>query len=101
DVASILPYDEFDMHKVKLAMKIGGEYKLNQIGLRQWQKFARETRVEADELIERLASVAKQLPDDVNAARVRAREQWLNETIIDRLATQLVQRAGGCQRMLG
>ena len=30
DVASILPYDEFDMHKVKLAMKIGGEYKLDQ-----------------------------------------------------------------------
>ena len=46
DVASILPYDQFDLHKVKLAMKVGGEYKLNQIGLRQWQKFGRDLRVD-------------------------------------------------------
>src|SRR6202022_3218380 len=39
DVASILPYDEFDMQKLKIAMKAGGEYKFSLIGLRQWQKF--------------------------------------------------------------
>jgi serine/threonine-protein kinase HipA len=100
DVASILPYDEFDLQKIKLAMKIGGEYKLNQIGLRQWQKFAREMRIDAAELIESLVAMAKQLPDDVNAARARGREEGLKETIIDRLATQLVKRAGECQRML-
>jgi serine/threonine-protein kinase HipA len=100
DVASILPYDEFDLQKIKLAMKIGGEYKLNQIGLRQWQKFAREMRIDATELIESLVAMAKQLPDDVNAARARGREEGLKETIIDRLATQLVKRAGECQRML-
>ena len=100
DVASILPYDEFDLRKVKLAMKIGGEYKLSLIGLRQWQKFAREVRVEADELIELLVSMAKQLPDEVNAARARAREEGLDEAIIERLATQLIERAGECERVL-
>jgi serine/threonine-protein kinase HipA len=45
DIASILPYDDVDVQKIKLAMKVGGEYKLNQIGLRQWQKFAREVRL--------------------------------------------------------
>jgi serine/threonine-protein kinase HipA len=45
DIASILPYDDVDMQKMKLAMKVGGEYKLTQIGLREWQKFARETRL--------------------------------------------------------
>jgi serine/threonine-protein kinase HipA len=100
DVASILPYDEFDLRKVKLAMKIGGEYKLSQIGLHQWQKFARETRVEADELIELLASMAKQLPDEVNAARTRAREEGLNAAIVERLATQLIERAEQCRRLL-
>jgi serine/threonine-protein kinase HipA len=34
DVASILPYDEFDLRKVKIAMKIGGKHKPSQIGLR-------------------------------------------------------------------
>jgi serine/threonine-protein kinase HipA len=101
DVASILPYDEFAIHKVKLAMKIGGEYRLSQIGLRQWQKFAREARLEADELIERLAAMARELPDEVNTARVRVREQGLAGAIVERLAAALIQRAIDCQRILG
>jgi serine/threonine-protein kinase HipA len=56
DVASILPYDEFDMRKVKLATKIGGKYLLSEIGLHEWQKFAREIRMDADELVGRLRS---------------------------------------------
>jgi serine/threonine-protein kinase HipA len=100
DVASILPYDEFDLRKVKIAMKIGGEYKLSHIALRQWQKFAREMRVDADELVEMLTRMAEQLPDEVNAARVRAREEGLDEAIVERLAAQLVERAVQCRRML-
>jgi serine/threonine-protein kinase HipA len=92
---------QIDLRKVKLAMKVGGEYKLGLIGLPQWQKLGRETRVAADELVELLASMAKQLPDEVNAARARAREEGLDEAIVERLATQLVQRAGECQRVLG
>ena len=100
DVASILPYEGFDMHKVKFAMKIGGEYKLSQIGLRQWQKFARKARVEPERLITRLAAMAKQLPDEVNAARVRAREQGLDASIVERLAANLIERASECARRL-
>ena len=48
-----------------------------------------------------LISMAKQLPDEVNAARARAREEGLDHAIIERLATQLVKRANECQRMLG
>lgn len=100
DIASILPYDGIDLQKVKLAMKIGGEYKITQIGLRQWQKFAREMRIEAGELIESLVSMAKRLPNEVNVARARAQKEGLKEAIIERLAAQLVKRAGECQRML-
>jgi serine/threonine-protein kinase HipA len=101
DVASILPYDEFDMRKIKLAMKIGGEYKLSQIGLRQWQKFAREARVDAGALIERLIDMAKQLPDEVATARKRAHEEGLDAAIIERLLAQLIERAARCQALLG
>lgn len=101
DIASILPYDEVDLRKAKLAMKIGGEYKVSQIGLRQWQKFAREVRRDADQLVEALISMAKQLPDEVAAARALAREDGLNNTLIDRLAAQLIDRAHECQRLLG
>jgi len=98
DIASILPYDRFDLRKVKFAMKIGGEYKLSQIGRRQWQKFAREVRVDPEELIMRLAAMAKQLPDEANTARLRAREQGLDAPIIERLAAKLIERASQCKR---
>ncbi len=100
DIASILPYDEVDLQKVKLAMKIGGEYKLTHIGLHQWQKFARDMRIEPDRLVELLVAMAKQIPDEVNAARARAREDGLKEAIIDGLAAQLVKRARECQWVL-
>jgi len=100
DVASTLPYEGFDMHKVKFAMKIGGEYKLSQIGLRQWQKFARKVRVEPDRLIARLAAMAKQLPDEVNDARAEAGEQGLDAPIIERLAAKLIERGRDCERQL-
>jgi serine/threonine-protein kinase HipA len=101
DIASILPYDEVDLRKAKLAMKIGGEYKVSQIGLRQWQKFAREVRADVDQLVEVLISMAKQLPDEVTAARSRAREEGLNNALIERLSTQLIDRAHECRRLLG
>jgi len=46
------------------------------------------------------ANVAGQLPDEVNAARRRAHEEGLDEAIVERLATQLVERAVQCRRML-
>jgi serine/threonine-protein kinase HipA len=100
DVASILAYDNFDKRKAKLAMKIGGDYKLDQVGLRQWQKFARETRLDPDKLVARLTSMAKQLPDEVSAARELARGQGLDAPVIERLAAQLVERGRECQRLL-
>lgn len=100
DVASILPYDEFDLHQAKLAMKIGEEYQLLQIGLRQWQKFAREVRLDADEVIERLVGMADRLPDEINSARARAQKEGLNHTIIHKLAECLTKRAAKCRESL-
>jgi serine/threonine-protein kinase HipA len=100
DVASILPYDDIDLHKAKLAMKIGGEYRLRQIGLRQWQKLARELRLDADELTDRLRAMARRLPDEISDARKRARAEGLDHAIMGRLATRLTERAEECQRLL-
>lgn len=102
DIASVLPYgDQFDLYKIKLAMKVGGEYELRQIGIRQWQKLAHEIRFNADELIARLRDMAKQLPDQIATARDQAHKDGLDEPIIDRLATELAKRAETCRRLLG
>lgn len=49
--------------------------KLDQIGSRQWQKFARETRVDADEVIARLISMAEQISDPLTDIPARANER--------------------------
>ena len=100
DVASILPYGDTDLHKAKLAMKIGGEYQLLLIGLRHWQKLAREIWIDADELIERLNGMARQLPDEISDARRRADSEGLDRATIARLADRLTKRAAECLRLL-
>jgi serine/threonine-protein kinase HipA len=100
DIASILPYDDVDFQKMKLAMKIGGEYKLSLIGVREWQKFARETRFNADKVIAGLTSLAEQLPDNATDVCSAAQVEGLDNTIIKRLAAQLIARAKDCQRIL-
>ena len=100
DVASILPYGQFDLHKVKLAMKIGGQYELREVGIRQWQKLAKEVRVDTDELVARLRTMSAHLPDEVSAARARAREEGLDNQTIDRLAAGLIARAEECRKVL-
>ncbi|WP_354132942.1 HipA domain-containing protein [Bradyrhizobium sp. RT9a] len=101
DIASILPYDDIDVQKIKLAMKIGGDYKLTQIGLRDWQKFARETCLDRDKVIAGLISMAEQLPDIVAALRKQARKDGLDNAIVGRLAEHLIARAKQCRRQLG
>jgi serine/threonine-protein kinase HipA len=98
DIASILPYDQVDTKKIKLAMKIGGDYKVSQIGLREWQKFARETHLDADKVRAALVDMAEQLPDFVTAVQAQVKKDGLNNAIVGRLATQLIIRAKNCVR---
>jgi serine/threonine-protein kinase HipA len=100
DLASVLPYDKLDIQKVKLSMKVGGEYRLRDISKRHWLKLASEVRFDADELIARLVAMAEQLPDTVSAARTQAKNDGLRAPIIDRLVTELQRRAEACRRLL-
>jgi len=43
DLASALAYPDIDPKKIKLAMKIGGSYRLRDIGRRNWKKLVRIT----------------------------------------------------------
>ena len=76
DVASALPYD-IDSRKLKFAMKVGGRYLLDDIGLRQWIKLSGEIRISTDEMIDRWQEMARALPDAAAASRgKRKRTAW-------------------------
>ncbi len=100
DVASILPYNEFDTQKIKLSMKVGGEYRLRDVGPRQWRKLAGEVRIDEGRLIDRLVAMAEQLPDAVADVRTAMRRDGLDQPVVERLEAGLVERAKECGKAL-
>jgi serine/threonine-protein kinase HipA len=99
DVASILPYPNIYVPKLKMAMKIGGHYHLRMIGLRQWQRVAAEVRIDQDEMIAGLRAMAAQLPDQIAAVKRRI-DRELKHPILRRLAQALTARAKECAETL-
>jgi serine/threonine-protein kinase HipA len=100
DLASILPYQTVDVQKAKLAMKIGGEYRLRYIGLRNWKKFAVDLRLQEDWLIERIRAMAASLPDQAATIQSELEAEGLLHGTITRLARRLTARATSCKKLL-
>ena len=101
DLASILPYDQFDLHKVKLAMKVGGEYQLKDIGVRQWQKFAKVVRLDGDHLIESLRAMTARLLDEINEVVENALKDSLDPNVVSRLSDRPTKWLRECARTIG
>jgi len=100
DLASILPYPSVDINKAKLAMKIGGEYRLRNIGLRHWQKLATALRLDDAELIDRIRAMAQAIPDQAAAIQEQIEGEGLSHVTITRLCTRIKARAVACQRLM-
>jgi serine/threonine-protein kinase HipA len=99
-LASILPYQTVDLQKAKQAMKIGGEYRLRNIGLRNWKKFAVDLRLQEGWLIERIRAMAGSLPDHAATIQNELETAGLLHGTITRLARRLKARASSCQKLL-
>lgn len=96
DVASVLPYPTFDSRRAKLAMKIGGKYRLREIGVRQWLEFARQARLDGDEIREHLGTMADELPAHAATVKSRLARSGLKSAMIDSLVAQLTARSREC-----
>ena len=81
-------------------MKIGGEYRLRNIGARNWLKFAVELRLDGGELSERIKDMAISLSDHATAVEKELGSEGLAHVIIGRLAARVKARAQTCQRLL-
>jgi serine/threonine-protein kinase HipA len=100
DVASVLPYADIDPQRVKLSMKIAGEYRMRNIGVRNWRKLAEELRMDGNVLVERVDSFARQLGDHVSDVKRHMADEGLSHPIIARLAKALTARAAACRKSL-
>jgi len=68
DLASALPYDEMYPQKLRMAMRIGGEYRIAAIRARHWRRFAETNGLDPEATIARIDDLAARTPDAFKAA---------------------------------
>ncbi|MBM4296446.1 MAG: type II toxin-antitoxin system HipA family toxin [Deltaproteobacteria bacterium] len=100
DLASILPYDEFDPLKLKLAMKLGGKYRIRDISARSWEKLSEELRLDKKKVARRICQMASKLPVEARAVRRGLEESGMKHPLLDRLTERLSAHAEKCERSI-
>jgi serine/threonine-protein kinase HipA len=100
DLASVLPYKSINIDRAKLAMKIGGEYRLRNIGLRHWRKLAADVHIDAESLITRIRAMAAAMPDLIATIQKEVEAEGLAHPTIVVLSRGLKSRAKNCQANL-
>jgi serine/threonine-protein kinase HipA len=99
DLASILPYPDFDPHRIRLAMSLGGEYRLRNIGSRQWQKLTAELRLDPEPFFARVAATADAIPDHASRVTHQLSNEGLRHPALTRLRDRLTARALQCRKL--
>ena len=101
DVASWLPYHpaaeqrphgDFD-GDVFLAMDIGGDYQLSAITAASWRRAARRLGLDAAQLVDRVAALARRLPAAFEQAAQDASVRAVADDFADRLCDLIARRA--------
>ncbi|MEX2549571.1 MAG: HipA domain-containing protein, partial [Nitriliruptoraceae bacterium] len=96
DITSMLPY-EHDAKQLKLAMKIGGEYRFKVISPRSWEKLADALTISPETLLERARHLAIQLPDAIADAAAAEDVLALHSGLPARLIDRVTDHAGRCR----
>ncbi len=90
DMISSLPYPAIvNPRKAKLAMKIGGEYRISHIGRQKWEQLAGEIRLKPTDLMNRIESLALKIPTAIKKTTEELFESKLEHPVIKTLATEI------------
>lgn len=95
DVASYWPYDESAGHRIRLPMKIGGQYDSSYLGWDNWETLARGVRLSPEQTVARLVELARAVPDALSdacaAPAVRGLRSPMPGRLLDLVAAHTVQ----------
>ncbi len=100
DMASALPYPDMAPQKLKLAMKVGGKYRLRDIGRHEWDKLAAEIGIDKGRILAAARNQAASLPDVANDVLGQVREAGLVHPVVEALSSALIERARSCTELL-
>ncbi len=93
DIASILCYPQINPQSAKLAMKIGSEYCLRDIGFSQWRALAADVGFEQDRIISLVKVMAMAMPDTLGLQIELAKKSGLSHHVFEKLRKSLVDRS--------
>ena len=91
DVSSFFPYAE-DPRRLKLSNRIGGKYRLYDIGRREWERFRSENDLPWDP-VSACRELARGVLDTLPAVVAGALEGLGDDRVIERLAERVTNRA--------
>jgi serine/threonine-protein kinase HipA len=100
DVASILPYPDVQLPKLKLAMKIGGEYRLTAITRRSWERLAEDVGIPGEVVVDRVRELASRAPDSLADQASSEAVRRLDSPLPGRLVDAVAAWAEHCRRVL-
>lgn len=100
DVASVLPYEGFYLPKLTMAMKIGGEYRLQATSGRHWRRFASANALDPDEIIARADWLAERIPAAFEEVAESDAVAGLNSALPRRLVERIAASAAECRARL-
>ncbi len=97
DIASILPYDDSDGYKVKLAMKVGDDYQLRRTDRRSaWEHAADALKLDRDRLITRVLDLAERTPAAFSEGASGLQAGQLATPLPERLVALVSDRCARC-----
>ena len=101
DIASILPYPDVYVPKLKMAMKLGGRYEIRTQGRDTWMKVATELHLDGPKLVARVADLSERAPAAFQEAASAPALSTFGTAFSDRLCQAVTTRAADCLRALG
>ena len=97
DLASALPYPkQIQPRKATMAMRVGSHYRIQEIRRRDWENLARELRQSPSEMLDRIADMARRIPDAALAVANGFEKKGLQHSIVQNIPEQLLRHTKKC-----
>jgi serine/threonine-protein kinase HipA len=98
DISSALPYPkQVDLRRANLAMKIGGEYRMREIGRRNWEKFAVENKISSRVLHARIEHLMEAIPQNSRVVADTLAREGITNPVVELLVQSIGERVSKCR----
>jgi serine/threonine-protein kinase HipA len=87
DVLSYQPYvaDDHERRRLRMAMKVGGYYRFDEIQLRHWERQATMMDMDPKRMVVTVLDLARQIPDALSEIVRECRADGLTDTVLDKM----------------